>query len=154
MKSVFDELDRVGMTNEVTRKLIASGHEETQKEFLHLVQEVNNKRATDYKYLNFDNITYLNGFTVTKENKETIIEANTIYIEDKDQIELYDELLNYSKQMERLKKQINKVIGFELPDHVEVNYIIKEYFTNGKENKFSIKPKGMREFVSRYKKKE
>lgn len=153
-ESVNKELDKIGIENEVTRAGLLKGHENTIEDFKSKVNEVLNDLHTPSGFVELNYIDYSNGkFIVSSESKELIKERYSIYLESKQEIELYEALKDLFNATEKFKSKMTLSIGYELPEHVKTMDLIKDNFIKEYNRKLTFEAKNIKQFLNRYKQK-
>lgn len=150
--SINKELDKIGIENAITRTNLLKGHEEVVNDFKTKVNQLLNNLNTSFGFVELNLIQYENNkFVVPKQSIDLIKERCSYYIETKEEIKLYEALNNLFTATDIVKKSIVNLIGYELPEHIKTNDLIKDYFIKEFNSKLMLEPTGIRTFKSKFK---
>ena len=149
--SVNKELDKVGIENTITRTSLIKAHESTIELFKEKVKQFFNSLYTPFGVVELNLLEYQNNkFVIAKDSINSITERNRYYLETKQEIELFEALTELFKATEKTKKVIVNLIGYELPEHIKTNDLIKDYFIKEYSNKLTFEPIGIRNFKYKF----
>lgn len=154
INSIKKELDKIGITNEITREGLLKSHDEIINNFRLSVKSIIEKNYNEFGVVRFDYITFQKSkFVISDEELKRIEESNSVYLESKEEIELYNQLKETFETLERTKDKIEKTIGYKLPEHLKTidllnNKIFKEF-----NSRLSFYPKEIKTLIRTYKQK-
>ena len=149
--SVNKELDKVGIENTITRTSLLKAHENTIELFKEKIKQFFDSLYTPFGVVELNLLEYQNNkFVIAKDSINSITERNRYYLETKQEIELFEALTELFKATEKTKTAIVNLIGYELPEHIKTNDLIKDYFIKEYNKKLTLEPIGIRNFKYKF----
>lgn len=147
--NVNEELDKIGVKNEVTRNALLKEHESLTNVFKENVKTFLNNYSTANGIVDFNNYEFQNNkFVIPAEAVETIKENNSYYISDKKDIALYIAIKELLTAMQNVKGAVNDLTGYDVSKHVKTIEVSKLFITEY--GSLEMVPDGIRTFKHRY----
>lgn len=149
--SVNKELDKIGVVNSITRDSLLNGHNEVITKFKDVVKAVLSNNTNSFGIVQFNYVTYNKGkFIITSESLKELELLHSIYLETKEEIELYNQLKDTFKTIVKTKEKIENTIGYKLPGHVKVMDLFSTYFFK-EIDVLKFNPKEIKTFLRKFK---
>ncbi len=152
LNSVNKELDKIGIINEVTREGLIKSHEEVITQFRNSIKSILQNNHNEFGIVRLEYVSFKKSrFIISDESMNLIKEKNSIYLETKEEIELYNQLKDTFSTIEKAKEKIEKAIGYKLPEHLKTIDIINTNFIKEYGGKLIFTPKDIKMFINTYK---